>query len=96
MKKIIFIAVIAVLAAVNVSIAFNSDKSVVNLSLTNIMALATGEIYYCSICGDDVEFCKCDIGITCDHAGCWGKVCHQQTWNPICPCRENGNPFSFC
>lgn len=97
MKKIIFMVVIAVLAAVNVNLAFNSEESVIDLSLTSIMALARGETNICSICGNDVNNCNCDdYGITCDHASCRGKVCHENTDNPTCWCRANGISYSFC
>lgn len=89
--------VIAALAAVNVNLAFNSNESVIDLSLTSIMALARGESNICSICGYDVNTCNCDdYGITCDHGSCWGKVCHENTNNPICWCKANGIPYYFC
>ena len=52
--------VIAALAAINVNLAFNSEESVIDLSLTSIMALARGETDICSICGNDVNTCNCD------------------------------------
>lgn len=89
--------VIAALAAVNVNLAFNSEESVIDLSLTSIMALARGETDICSICGYDVNTCNCDSGgITCDHASCSGKQCHENTDNPLCWCRANGDPYIFC
>lgn len=97
MKKIIFVVVVAVLAAVNVVLALNSEESVVNLSLTNIVALARGESNICSICGYNVDTCGCDSGgITCDYGSCNGKVCHANTQTWGCRCRANGNPYSFC
>lgn len=96
-KKIIFMAIIAALAAINVNLAFKSDRSVVDLTLFNIMALARGESNICSICGYDVDTCNCDnYGITCDHGSCWGKVCHENTYQFDCPCRANGISYSFC
>lgn len=89
--------VIAALAAVNVNLAFNSNESVIDLSLTSIMALAQGESYICSICGNNVDNCNCDSGgITCDQGSCNGKVCHYNTQNWVCRCAANGNPYSFC
>ena len=89
--------VIAALAAINVNLAFNSEESVIDLSLTSIMALARGETVICSICGNDVNTCNCDdYGITCDHGSCDGKVCHKNTDNWSCRCAANGNPYSFC
>ena len=88
--------VIAALAAINVNLAFNSEESVIDLSLTSIMALARGETDICSICGNDVNTCNCDLGITCDEGSCRGKVCHKNTQNWVCPCEANGNPYSFC
>lgn len=97
MKKIIFMVVIVALAAVNLNLAFNSNESVIDLSLTSIMALAQGESNTCSICGYDVNTCNCDSGgITCDHGSCSGKVCHSNTDNWACRCKANGNPYSFC
>ena len=88
--------VIAALAAVNVNLAFNSEESVIDLSLTSIMALARGETDICSICGYDVNTCNCDLGITCDYGSCNGKQCHYNSYNYVCWCYENGDPFSFC
>ena len=95
MKKEIFVVVIAILAVVNANLAFNNENSIVDLSLTNIMALAKGE-YSCSICGNDARYCSCDYGITCDYASCRGKQCHYNTYNWVCPCEKNGNPLNFC
>lgn len=89
--------VVAILAAVNVKLAFNSDESVVSLSLASITALAQGESgITCSICGEDIDACNCEIGITCDHDSCTGTVCHESTDNPFCWCDANGDPYSFC
>lgn len=96
MKKLIFVVVIAALAAVNVNIGLNSNESYIDLSLTSIMALARGETDYCSICGYHVQSCNCSGGITCDHGSCRGTVCHYNSQNPACWCRANGNPNSFC
>lgn len=89
-------AVIATLDSVNVSIAFNSNKFVVSLSLTSIMALATGESYTCSICGYDANSCNCYDSIVCDHGDCDGKVCHYNSDSWMYRCKANGNPYSFC
>ena len=96
MKKIIFVVVVVVLAAVNVNLAFNSDDNFVNLSLASITALARGETTNCSICGYDVNHCSCDLGITCDYGSCTGKVCHYNLNDWSCRCASNGNPLSFC
>lgn len=97
MKKIIVGVATIVLAAVNVSFVFDKDESVINLTLANIVALATGEDYTCSICGEDARYCNCDhSGITCDHEGCNAKVCHYDTKNWACRCAPNGNPLSLC
>lgn len=96
-KKIIFVVIIAALAAVNVNLVFKSNESVVDLTLSSIMALARGENTKCSICGYDIDACSCDdYGITCDHGSCSGKVCHENTDNPLCWCRANGISYSFC
>jgi len=96
-RKLIFIcaAAIIVLAAVNVNLAFNSDSNV-NLSLTSIEALARGETLYCSVCGEQVDACRCSPAITCDYGSCYGTQCHHNTYNWSCPCAANGNPYSFC
>lgn len=97
LKKILFVVMIAALAAVNVNLAFNSDESVIDLTLSSITALARGESNTCSICGGDVNNCNCDdYGITCDRGNCNGKVCHYNTYNWSCRCAANGNPYSFC
>lgn len=98
MKKAIFlVVVVAILAAVNVKLAFNSNESVVSLSLASITALAQGESgITCSICGEDIDACNCDIGITCDYGSCTGKVCHENTYDPSCWCRANGDQYSSC
>lgn len=97
MKKIIVGVATIVLAAVNVSFVFDKDESVINLTLANIVALATGEDYTCSICGEDARYCNCDhSGITCDHASCYGEQCHENTFDWSCPCIANGNPLIFC
>lgn len=97
MKKSLFLVVAAIWAVVNVSVVLTSKKSIVDLSLASIEALAQGESNICSICGYDVNTCNCDnYGITCDRASCWGKVCHYDTYNWACPCAANGNPYSFC
>lgn len=97
MKKIIFVIITIILAAVNVNLAFNSNESIIDLSLTGIMALANGESINCSICGYNVNNCNCDdYGTTCDHGSCNGKVCHENTYNPTCWCRANGISYSFC
>lgn len=57
--------VIAALAAINVNLAFNSEESVIDLSLTSIMALARGETDICSICGKMLTLVIADLGITC-------------------------------
>lgn len=99
MKKKLFIIFFAVftgvLAAINLNLALNSGSNV-NLSLTGILALAQGETIYCSVCGSQIDACFCPPTITCDYAGCHGKECHDFTWNPICPCYRNGDPFSIC
>ena len=97
MKKMIVGVATIVLAAVNVSFVFDKDESVINLTLANIVAMATGENFTCSICGEDARYCNFDhSGITCDHASCYGKQCHENTFNWSCPCRANGNPLIFC
>lgn len=97
MKKSLFLVVALIWAVVNVSVVLTSEKSIVDLSLASIEALAQGESNICSICGYDVNTCNCDnYGITCDHASCWGKQCHVNTENPICWCEANGNPAIFC
>lgn len=89
--------VVAILAAVNVKLAFNSNESVVSLSLASITALAQGESgITCSICGEDIDGCNCEIGITCDEGSCWGKVCHRNTYILSCWCEANGDPYSSC
>lgn len=98
MKKklpVICVAAIAILCAVNMNLAFNSDSNV-NLSLTNITALARGETYYCSICGSQIDACSCESTITCDYGSCHGKECHDFTYNWACPCSANGNSLSIC
>ena len=45
-EKIIFMVVIAALAAINVNLAFNSEESVIDLSLTSIMALARERLIF--------------------------------------------------
>lgn len=96
-KKFIFICAIAliVLAAVNVNLAFNSNFDIY-LSLSSIEALARGETLYCSVCGEQVDACRCPPTITCDYASCHGKECHDFTGNLLCPCIANGNPLSIC
>jgi hypothetical protein len=98
MKKIILAMVVAIMAAVNVSFALQSDKSVIDLSLTDIMALAIAENDAgCAICGQGVDDCSCTaIGITCPYGSCWGTWCHELSGDLLCRCKANGSPYSVC
>jgi len=98
MKKksiIICTAVVVALVAINVNLAFNSNSNI-NFSLSSIEALARGETLYCSICGDQVDACRCPPAVTCDYNTCRGKQCYHNSYNWVCPCIENGNPNYFC
>ena len=91
-----YYVVIAALASINVNLAFNSEDSVIDLSLTSIMALARGETDICSICGNDVNTCNCDdYGITCDHGSCDGKVCHKTRIIGLVDVRQMGIHILF-
>jgi hypothetical protein len=96
-KKILFIctAALFVLAALNLKLAFNNGLNI-NFSLASMEALARGETLYCSVCGEQVDACRCSPAITCDYGHCLGKECHEFTGNLICSCRANGDPFSIC
>lgn len=96
-KKLLFICVAAIiiLAAVNVNFAFNSGSDV-NLSLASIMALARGETYYCSVCGNQIDVCTCPANITCSYTSCHGKECHIFTGIWSCPCDPTGYPLNIC
>lgn len=96
-KKLLFISLPALiaLAAINVNLAFNND-SIIHLSLTSIEALARGETLYCSVCGEQIDACRCGPAITCDKGDCHGKECHIDTFNLACPCDPTGDPFNIC
>ena len=96
-KKIFFIclASILVLAALNLKLAFNSGLNI-NFSLASIEALARGETLYCSVCGEQVDACRCGPTITCSYSSCHGKECHYDTYNWICPCAATGDPHTIC
>lgn len=96
-NKIFFISIasIFILALFNMNFVFNSGLSA-NLSLASIEALARGETLHCSICGEQIEACRCPPNITCSYADCHGKDCHVLTYNMICPCDPTGDPHNIC
>ena len=96
MKKLIFVAAVTALVIVNLNLVFSSEKSLIDLSLEGIEALANGESYTCSMCGYDAMNCNCEAGITCPHPDCWSKSCHYTIGNFVCWCNFNGDPYSFC
>ena len=97
-KKILFVfttTALIVLVTLNFILAFNNRLSI-NFSLSSIEALASGETLYCSVCGEQVDACRCEPTITCGYSSCHGKECHQDTYNWICPCAATGDPFTIC
>ena len=97
MKKLIFMTAVITLVIVNLNLVFSSGKSVIELSLDGIEALANRESAICSVCGGDAYTCNCDAAITCSYPDCWrGTSCHEGTGNPTCPCRFIGDRYMFC
>lgn len=88
-------AIIVVLAVLNLKLTVNNGSNL-NFSLASIEALARGETLYCSVCGEQVDACRCPPAITCDYGDCHGKECHVFTGNMLCPCDPTGNPLNIC
>jgi hypothetical protein len=98
MKKIVLSIVGAAvigIAAMNVNLAVTNDL-IANVTLENIMSLATGESGTCSVCGNSFDGCTCGASITCSTGSCHGKVCHHDTGNYFCPCVANGDAYTYC